>query len=170
VKLRGHFAYVASWNYGLQIVDIRDPHNPVETGRLPTPATAISVAFGAEHGLVAVAEGHAGLSLARVDAAGRVVPVGHNGLGLDPAATPHPEKGGWAHGVAWSGRYLFVANWKEGLIVVDAADPRQPQVLLTRHTSGTALGVAAERQPDGTILVFLADGEAGLRVFRFNRQ
>jgi hypothetical protein len=51
--------------------------------------------------------------------------------------------------------------------VLDTADPARPEVVLTQETPGTALGVAAEREPGGSILVYLADGEAGLRVFRF---
>jgi hypothetical protein len=35
-------------------------------------------------------------------------------------------------------------------------------------TRGTSLGVKAVAEPDGRILVFLADGEEGLRVFRFD--
>jgi hypothetical protein len=117
--------------------------------------------------LAALAEGHGGVSIVQIDPAGRPVRLGQNGLGLDPASPPHPDAGGWAHGVAWSGPFVFVANWKAGLVVLDARDARRPEVVLTHPTRGTALGVAAEPQEDGSTLVFLADGEAGLRVFRF---
>jgi hypothetical protein len=88
-------------------------------------------------------------------------------LGLNASDAPHPESGGWAHGVAWCGDYLFVANWKRGLAVLDVHDPRNPRLLRELPTGGTSLGVKAEAAPDGEILVFLADGEEGLRIFRF---
>jgi hypothetical protein len=88
-------------------------------------------------------------------------------LGLNPAGQPHPESGGWAHSVAWCGRYIFVANWKRGLAVLDAADLSDPRVVREIPTNGTALGVKTEQQPDGSWLIFLADGEAGLKVYRF---
>lgn len=147
---------------------MRDPARPVDAGTVPTGATCISVAFGpVGRNLVAVAEGHAGVSVITVDERGRPRRVAHNGLGLNPADPPHPETGGWAHGVAWAGPYIFVANWKAGLAVLDASDTLHPEVVLRHPTPGTSLGVAAETQPDGAILVFLADGESGLRVLRF---
>ena len=88
-------------------------------------------------------------------------------IGLDPRDPPHPERGGWAHGVAWAGRYVFVANWKRGLAVVDVADAHAPRVVAERATSGTSLGVAAVPEADSSFTVYLADGEAGLRVLVF---
>jgi hypothetical protein len=168
VKLRGDYGYVADWNNGLRVVDVRDPAKPADTGVVPTAATCISVAFGnAERGLVAVAEGHAGMSVVAVDRSGHPARIGHNGLGLNPPDPPHPEIGGWAHGVAWAGDYIFVANWKSGLVVLDARDPSRPEIVLRHPTVGTSLAVAAEAQPDGGFAVFLADGESGLRILRF---
>ncbi len=168
VKLRGDYAYLADWNNGLRVIDVRNPARPVDTGVVPTAATCISVAFGDEsRGLVAVAEGHSGVSIISVDGRGRPRRVAHNSLGLNAVDRPHPESGGWAHGVAWAGPCVFVANWKSGLAVLDASDALHPEVILRHPTPGTSLGVAAELQPDGSTLVFLADGESGLRVLRF---
>jgi hypothetical protein len=168
VKLRGDYAYVADWNNGLRVIDIRNPARPVEAGVVATQATCISVAFGdPSRGLLAVAEGHAGVSVISVDAGGRPSRIGHNALGLNPGDIPHPEIGGWAHGAAWAGPFIFVANWRAGLFVLDAHDPARPKVLLRHPTPGTSLAVAAEAQPDGSYTVFLADGESGLRILRF---
>ncbi len=169
VKLWRSRALLADWGYGLRIVDVSDPRNPVETGNLPTPATAISISLGelAGQSVAAVAEGHAGVSLVALDGAGRPSFISRHLLGLNPANAPHPERGGWAHGVALCRDYLFVANWKRGLDVLDLRDPRQPRLIMEVPTRGTSLGVRAEAAPDGSIRVFLADGEDGLRVFRF---
>jgi hypothetical protein len=170
VKLDGNRALLADWDYGLRVVDVGDPTRPVEIGRLPTAATAICVAPGADEltPMAAVAEGHAGVTLAAFDGNGQPRSVGRNTLGLRASDPHHPETGGWAHSIAWSGNYLFVANWKRGLAVLDAADRPNLRTLAEIETPGTALGVVAEAQPDGSHLVFLTDGETGLRLYRFN--
>jgi len=169
IKLSHEQAFVADWNYGLRVIDIRDPAHPVETAVLPSPATTIAVSIR-ESGVdrvAAIADGHGGVTLADLDAAGRPRLLGRNRLGLNAADQPHPETGGWAHSVAWCGSHVFVANWKRGLTVLDAADLRDPRVIREIPTDGTALGVKTEAQADGSWLVFLADGEAGLKVYRF---
>jgi hypothetical protein len=50
--------------------------------------------------------------------------------------------------------------------VLDVYDLQKPRIAAEYHTSGTALGVQAESAPDGSITVFLADGEAGLLLLR----
>jgi hypothetical protein len=169
VKLWRNRALLADWNYGLRVVDISTPEGPAEIGVLPTPATAICISVGELGGrpAAAVAEGHAGVSLVDFDMAGRPSLIARHALGLNPSAAPHPETGGWAHGVALCNNYLFVANWKRGLAILDVLNPGQPRTLMELPTRGTSLGVKAEAGPDGTILVFLADGEEGLRIFRF---
>jgi hypothetical protein len=172
LKLAGNRALLADWNYGLRIVDVRDPARPVESAVLPTPATTIAIAVKEQSDppVVALAEGHGGIAIAALEGDGTPVPLGRNPLGLNPADEPHPEKGGWAHGVAWAGSYLFVANWKRGLALLDARDPRHPVLMTEVRTGGTALAVATAKQPDGSHLVFLADGESGLHVYRFARR
>jgi hypothetical protein len=169
VKLWRNRALLADWNYGLRVVDVSTPEGPAEIGVLPTPATAISISLGELGGrpAAAIAEGHAGIALVGFDVSGRPTLIARHALGLNPRAAPHPETGGWAHGVALCNNYLFVANWKRGLAILDVLDPVQPRTLMELPTHGTSLGVKAEAGPDGTILVFLADGEEGLRIFRF---
>ncbi len=168
VKLSGDRALLADWQYGMRVVDIRRPENPSELGVLPSTDTAICIALEESNDmrLAAVAEGHAGVSLVTFDPGGRPALVARHDLGLHPGDAPHPDAGGWAHGVALCSGYLFVANWKRGLTVLDVREPGQPQLLQELPTRGTSLGVKAEAQPDGTVLAFLADGEEGLRVFR----
>jgi hypothetical protein len=162
-------ALVADWNYGLRVVDISNPEKPSEIASLSGPATTISLAVqeSGDRRLVALAEGHAGIALAALDSDGRPHFLSRNFLGLKPADAIHPETGGWVHSVAWAGPYLFAANWKRGLAVLDARELKNPRLLQQIPTNGTALGVKTSRQPDGSYLVFLAEGESGLRIFRF---
>jgi|GEM_PF-3213833 len=168
LRLSGDQAIVADWN-GLKVIDIRSPEKPSEIAFLPSPATCISLAVQESGGrrMLAIAEGHAGIALAILDSEGRPSLMSRNYLGLNPADPIHPKTGGWVHSVAWAGRYLFAANWKRGLSVLDVQDPRNPRLILQSPTTGTALGVKTQRQPDGSYLVFLADGESGLRILRF---
>jgi hypothetical protein len=170
VKLRQEQALMADWNYGLRVVDIRVPERPVELGVAPTPATAIALALGNSpdgRPMAAVAEGHGGVSLIDLSNPAHPALVSRASLGLNPKDQPHPESGGWAHGIAWSRRYLFVANWKRGLTVLDVHDLHKPRIALEYNAGGTALGVQTEAAPDGSISVFLACGEAGLIILRF---
>lgn len=169
VKLSRDQALLSDWNYGLRVVDVRDPGRPTEVAALPSPATTISVAIREAEGkrMAAIADGHGGVALARLDDSGRPRLLGRNSLGLNTSDPPHPASGGWAHSVAWGDRYIFIANWKRGLAILDAQDPVRLRLVREIPTDGTALGVKTERETDGTWLVFLADGEAGLKVYRF---
>jgi hypothetical protein len=150
-------------------VDIHDPAHPREIAALSSPSTTISVAIRETGGrrVAALADGHAGVAIAELEDSGRPRLLGRNTLDLNSADRPHPESGGWVHGVAWSSRHIFAANWKRGLAILNASDLHHPGIELELPTKGTALGVKSELQPDGTWLIFLADGEAGVRVFRF---
>jgi hypothetical protein len=169
IRLSGNQALLADWDYGLRVVDIRNPEKPAEISSLRSPATCISLAVkeSGDKRVLALAEGNAGVGLALLDSEGRLSLISRNSLGLNPADPTHPKAGGWVHSVAWADRYLFAANWKRGLTVLDALDFKNPRVILQVPTSGTALGVKTQRQSDGSYLIFLADGEFGLRIFRF---
>jgi hypothetical protein len=168
LRLSGDQAFLADWK-GLKVIDIRNPEKPLEIAFLPSAAQFISVSIKelGEKRMLAAAEGHAGVGIISLDNEGHPSLVGRNYLGLNPADPSHPKSGGWVHSVAWAGRYLFAANWKRGLAVLDVSDPRQPRVVMEYPTAGTALGVKTQRRPDGSYFVYLADGESGLRVFHF---
>lgn len=168
LRLSQNQALLADWSQGLRVVDIQNPEKPFEVASFPTMATSISLAIKESDGrrIVAIAEGNAGISLVALDTNGRPTLLSRNFLGLNPANPIHPESGGWVHSVAWAGRYLVAANWKRGLAILDAMDYRKPELVLELPTGGTAIGVKTLRRLDGSYLVFLADGEAGLRIFQ----
>jgi hypothetical protein len=170
VRLSRNQALLADWRSGLRIIDIHNPEKPAEICYFPSPATCISLALREfdDRRILALAEGHAGIALIVLDAEGHPSLLSRNLLGLNPADPIHPDSGGWVHSVAWAGRYLFAADWKRGLVVLDSLDIHNPKVILEIPSKGTALGVKAQRQPDGSYLIFLAEGEAGIRVFRFS--
>jgi hypothetical protein len=167
IRLSQNLALLADWTRGVRVVDIKDPEKPLQIATSPTMATSISLAIkeSEDNRIVAVAEGHGGISLLALDSTGHLSLLGRNYLGLNLADPIHPKSGGWVHSVAWAGRYVVAANWKRGLAVLDAADCRNPVLVFELPTNGTALGVKTLRRTDGSYLVFLADGEAGLRIF-----
>jgi hypothetical protein len=169
LRLSRDQALMADWHCGLRVVDIRDPEKPVELSSLPSPATCISLSVreSGDERMLALAEGNAGITVARLDSKGRLSLIGRNYLGLNPGDPTHPKSGGWVHGVAWAGRYLFAANWRRGLAVLDIQNPQNPKLVLEVPTKETSLAVETEQQADGSYLVFLADGGSGLRIFRF---
>lgn len=168
LRLSRNQALLADWS-GLRIVDISQPANPAEVAFLPSPATCVSLAVkeAGEMRRLALAEGHAGVAFVSLDVNGRPSLLGRHHLGLNPTDPIHPDSGGWVHSVAWAGRYVFAANWKRGLALLDAENPQKPELMTEYSTRGTALAVKTQLQQDGTYLVYLADGEAGLRIFRF---
>ena len=170
VELWENLAVMADWDYGLRLVDIHNPGAPVEVGVFPTSTTTIAAVVGelsAGRRVAAVAEGHSGIALVDLSEARLPKLIARHTLGLNPGDPPHPKTGGWAHGIAWSHPYLFVANWKRGLAVLNIADLKKPRLVAEANFEGTALGVGVQPGPDGNIHVYLADGEAGLRILRF---
>ena len=70
------------------------------------------------------------------------------------------DTAGNAYDVAISGRYAFVADYTNGLVVLDISDPEAVTLAGSYNTPGNATGV----EVDGDIC-YVADGSAGLQVF-----
>jgi hypothetical protein len=170
VELWSDYALLADWDAGLHIINIRDPATPRLIGSVPSPGTTIALAVSPQGSrpMVATAEGHAGIALVDLSDPQHPHLISRNSLGLNSKDVPHPPRGGWAHGLAWAGNYLFVANWKRGLAIVDVSRPERPHLVMESSTQGTALGVAAEASPNGGFLVVLAEGETGIRMLLFH--
>lgn|GEM_PF-2354336 len=133
IALNGNKAYVADGGAGLAFVSISNPRAPVLTGEVNTPGNAIDVAVADESNPVAyayVADGVAGLQVIRV-AGGAPAIVG----------SVHTSSGGVAHNLAVRGRYVYVADDLEGLVIVDVLDPAHPTIV-SRVAIDGAGGVA----------------------------
>lgn len=64
-----------------------------------------------------------------------------------------------ANGLDISDRYLYVADWATGLIILDVADPETPVLKSTCDTPGPASGVTVEGD-----YAYVADWGAGIQV------
>jgi hypothetical protein len=60
VAVSGHYAYVADWDAGLQVIDVSDPANPRRVGGYDTPGYALGVAVSGNYAYVADGGGLAG--------------------------------------------------------------------------------------------------------------
>jgi len=146
VAVSGNYAYVATGQAGLLVIDVSDPANPQRVGGCDTngPASAVAVSGGNAY----AATGQAGLQVIDVS---------------DPA---HPQRvggydtSGFAYGVAVSGNYAYVADGPAGLQVIDVSDPAHPRRMGGYNTSGSAYGVAVSGN-----YAYVADGDWGLAVF-----
>ena len=134
---------------GLRPAGSRYPgsERPVEIGLAPAgdrdcPGSG-QLARRTSHG--AVPEGHGGVSLIDVSNPAHPALIARASLGRIPKINLIPKSGGWAHGIAWSGQYLFVANWKRGLTVVDVQDLQTPRIAVEYNTGERPLGFRPNR-------------------------
>ena len=113
VVLSGDYAYLAGGTGGLRIIDVSEPHNPVEIGTLDTPGQAMDVAVQGDYAYVAD-HYQGGL---------RVIAVSEPSAPWEVGSYDTP---GHALGVAVLGPYAYVADYWEGLRVIDVSVPTAP--------------------------------------------
>jgi hypothetical protein len=154
LAIAGDFAYVATWERGLTIVDLADLANPRAAGRFTSPGSVENVTVKEE--LAYVTGG------------------GENGLLVIDMADPGaPRPAGalpmlFAGGVAVANGYAYVPVWVEGLRVVDVQDPAnlvEVGVLDSSVVQGTVDRVALVDTPPGgqeVALAYLTLQEGGL--------
>jgi hypothetical protein len=131
VKVRAGYAFVASGDEGLQVVDVRNPETPAIVASLALTGVAIDLRIRGD--LAYVAAGPAGLHI--VDISNPAAPrlVGGVAAGED------------AQDVWIDGDHAYVATGGSGLVVVSIANPAAPVVVGTLTLNGTARGVAVEQ-------------------------
>jgi hypothetical protein len=141
----GSYAYVADEFFGLQVIDVTNPANPVIVGVADTPGNANGIAVAGSYAYLTV--GSAGLQV--IDVTNPVVPVFVGGVN-----TP-----GSAIGVVAAGSYAYVADYPAGLQVIDVTNPASPVRVGGVDTPGLARGIAVAGN-----YAYVADDYRGLRV------
>jgi hypothetical protein len=142
----GQLAFLASRLNGLQVVDWRDPLDPVLIGQHPTLDFAQDVRVQGRYAYVA--SWQAGLEIFDVLNPTNLVRVGF-------CDTP-----GLARQVRVSGNRAFVADHASGFAIIDVSDPTRPALLGTAATGNFAEAVVASSNH-----VFVAAASSGLQVF-----
>mgnify|MGYP002387827030 CR=1 FL=1 len=138
-------AYVAEYQFGLRVVNIADPSNPVEVGFYDTPGDAHGVAVAGDTAYVA-----------DFDHGVRVVNIADPAR---PVERGHCDTPGEAQSLAVAGDYVYVAGGSAGMLVVNIADPSHPVLVGSFHTHGYTQSLTIK---DG--YAYIADGSAGLVV------
>lgn len=144
VHVQNGFAYVASWDNGLAIVDLT-PGTPVVVGTVDTPGKAAEVFAAGDHAYIADSE--TGLQV--VDASDPAA----------PAIVATLDTPGEALGLFVEGSYAYVADGPY-FLVVDISDPTTPAIVAQRAVGGYAQDVFLQGS-----LAYVAAYGGGLVLF-----
>ena len=126
--MSGNYAYVADFEAGLQVIDVRNPANCVRVGGYNTRELSFGVAVAGNYAYVADDAG--GLEVIDVRNPTNCVRVGGY-------ATRYA-----AESVAVSGNYAYMTEGTSGLQVIDVSDPTNCVRVGGYDTRGYAWGVA----------------------------
>jgi len=146
VAVQGDTVYLAAGEWGLRVLDLRDPARPVEQPEVPGWVDKVVVSGAMAY---ALARTEGGASLLILDLADPQHPVQ-----LGTQALPREA---WDVDVA--GQTVYVPAGIRGLRIIDVDDPRRPREIAEVNTGGLASFVAVQ----GT-MAYVAAGEAGLAV------
>jgi hypothetical protein len=145
----GNFLYVAAWNFGLKVIDVSDPANPIEIGSLDSPGSALGISISGIYAYLA--DGDYGLVIINISDPTQPFMVGS----ID---TP-----GTAYDVVVSGNYAYVVDDAKGLRVINISNPVNPYEVGFYDTPGGAVGLTVYGQ-----YAYVADESAGLRIIRIS--
>ncbi len=145
IAVAGDRAYVCDYTAGLEILDIRDPANPILLGSYDTPGSAKDVAVAGNYAFVA--DYATGLVVLNVSNP------------ASPTLAGSYNTPGSARAVALAGDVAYVADYSSGVIAINIANPASPTLLGSYDTPGNALDVkvAGDR-------LYVADGSNGVVV------
>jgi hypothetical protein len=162
VAVTGPLACVADGDHGLTLIDIANPARPRLAGRVPIGGRAVGVAADGDHAYVA-SGGSSDLfviSIASPSAPKIVAAIPTPGGARDVAVMRAPSS---PAGAAAGGTrvFVYVADERAGLQVIDATTPESPRVIGGAATGGSS-GVAVSSAAG---IVALASGKHGLQLF-----
>ncbi|MCP4414747.1 MAG: hypothetical protein GY808_19490, partial [Gammaproteobacteria bacterium] len=127
VDVSGNIAYFGNGGY-LEIVDISNPANPVELGKIVLPSIPQNVTVSGNYAYVA--NEFDGL---------RIVDISNP---ASPIETGFFDTSGRTEGIAVSGNYSYLANASDGLRIINISNPASPFEAGFFDTGGYALGIA----------------------------
>ena len=145
VVVRDHYAYLAASWFGLEIIDITSPANPVIIGHTSNFDWSQDVVVSGNYAYVA----DYGKGLRIVDITNPQAPTEVGSY----------DTRGKAYSVAVQEPYAFVADYDSGLCIVNVADVRNPFFVAQIKSTYYTMGVAAR---DNNI--FVADGDS-IKIF-----
>jgi len=150
VDIKGDYAYIATQDNGLQVVNINDPTNPILVGTCPTYDKAYDVFISGNLAYLADYTGDiSGNNFLVIDVTNPSSP-----FILSDCATSDVTRS-----VYVEGNYAYVANGPSGLTVVNITDPYNPINEGVLDTDGIVYDVVVEGN-----YAYVADGSNGLNI------
>lgn len=149
LALHQEYLYLGRGGLGIDILNIRDPRNPVLAGSFHTEGESYNVAVSGDHAYLA--DSKTGLHVILIVDLEKPIRVGG---ALDTA-----------YDVEVSGGFAFAATGGRGLQIVDIRDPKNPAPISSLYQPG---GVGHSVALAGQNLCF-ADSESGLMIFDIRR-
>jgi len=187
VAVRDSYAYLATCNTGLYIVDISDPANLSEVGLYDTPGVAYGIAVAGDYAYIAdyssgicildISDPPNPLLMSTYNTPGAAynltvsdnhafIATGSGGLSIINVSDPsHPVETGFydtpglAYAVALSGDLAIVADGGTGILILDISHLADPLLIGLYDTPGSAYGVAISGD-----YATVADKASGLRI------
>ncbi len=138
------FAYLASQDKGLEIINITNRANPTIVGQLNLDRIAISVVV--VNNTVYMAD--EGISVIDVETKSNPILLGeyyNNGLIRDLVVQYN---------------YVYAADWNNGLIIIDVNDPSNPVLISQTYLGGNGSSVFIEDD-----LIYMAQWENGIDIY-----
>lgn len=139
IVVTNNTAFIGGW-FSMEIVNVSDPVNPVVITNMPGYAVAIS-------GTDAFVGNGTNLLVLDVSVPTNVVQVGSCYLS------------DYVENLQIAGNFAYIANWKNGLTIVDLSTPLQPQIRGNFPSGGEGLGIEVVGDT-----AFLCDGKGGLQI------
>ncbi|MFB0515074.1 MAG: hypothetical protein ACETWG_00535 [Candidatus Neomarinimicrobiota bacterium] len=143
VFIAGDYAYVASRDSSLQIIDISNPASPTLAGSYPLPDMGFEVFIAGNYAY-----------LASYAAGLRIIDI------TDPASPTlagYYDTPGYSNGVFVAGNYAYIADYGR-LEIIDISNPAAP-ALAGSSRSGRGFDVFVSGS-----YAYVADGQSGLRI------
>lgn len=145
VVVEGDYAFVASGDFGLAVVDIRDIRNPFVVTSLVLDGTSLGLAVDGDFAYIAA--DRSGLYV--VDITDRA----------NPAVVDQVNTSGRSKDISTVGDYAFVADGSGGLKVIDISAP-DSSFFVAAYATPYAYGVWADSG-----YVYICDRDEGLMIF-----
>ena len=149
ISLYGVFAIVADGEGGITILGVVDPSDPILMAEVDTSGPAMGVDVDTDNHYIYAALGEWGL---------QAIDLG-NGSPASPVLAGRYDTPGFAYDVYREGETAYVADGREGVIVVNISNRNFLSLIRSFVTAGTAMGIA---KSDSAL--YVADGENGLVI------
>ena len=145
IVIKNNYAYLASGEEGLVIINITDPKNPVKIKSLNTQGTANGITI--LNNYVYIANGEKGLTIIDISNVN------------NPFITGSIDTDGISKEIIVSGNYVYIADYDGGLKIIDITNKSIPSVIANFETNGLAQDIALKDN-----LIYLADDSQGLKI------